>query len=371
MSGLDAAVGGIAVDSSNNIALTGSFRKSINLGLDTFYAQTVSSGVTTSGKKMFVAKYDSDGHHLWSKAMGDPANGAFGSKVIFDSAGSIIVSGDFAASIDFGLGALPGNGPSNDTVVAKYSSNGVPLWSKAFGSTSGEFNYGLAVDPSGNVYVGGSANGGILFGTYQAPYGGGTTDLYLAKLAAQDGQFIWTKQMGGVGQTAITALAMSPSGQLVVSGIVNYGTVNLDGVMIGGASDKKAMFIAGYTQAGVIVFTKNYISNDTGGAGPRIMAIDSAGNIELFGNADGGFDFGCGASYNPRGFLVKLSPNGDHCFWNQNMNSYIPALSATAMAIDAAGNTVIGGAFNQSFTLGTTTLSQSAVRSAFIGMFSP
>jgi hypothetical protein len=51
-----------------------------------------------------------------------------------DSQGDIIVAGSFAGQLDFGGGAIRSNG-GVDIFIAKYSSNGTHLWSKGIGGS--------------------------------------------------------------------------------------------------------------------------------------------------------------------------------------------------------------------------------------------
>jgi hypothetical protein len=167
-------VGVAAVDSANNVFLTGSFKGSINLGGKTLTAAGASD--------VFVAKIDSGGNHLWSKSYGNAA-AQTGYAAATDHEGNVFVTGGFAGSIDFGGDLLPSAG-QDDVFVAKLDGNGNRLWSKAYGDPSVQDAYAIATDKAGDAVVAGVFSGAIDFGggplTTKTPT---DVDMFLAKLA--------------------------------------------------------------------------------------------------------------------------------------------------------------------------------------------
>jgi hypothetical protein len=104
---------------------------------------------------MFVAKYSSSsGSHLWSKRAGDWQADS-GEAVAFDASGNVVVGGYFRGQTSFGGATLSAEGTQGDIFVAKYSSNGAHLWSRAFGGTGHDICSGVAVDGGGNVIAAG------------------------------------------------------------------------------------------------------------------------------------------------------------------------------------------------------------------------
>ena len=81
----------------------------------------------------------------------DYANG-----VATDSSGNVYVTGGTK-------GGLDGNTSAGDTdlFVVKYNSSGTKQWTKQLGSSSRDYDYGVATDSSGNVYVSGDTYGGL------------------------------------------------------------------------------------------------------------------------------------------------------------------------------------------------------------------
>jgi len=134
---------GVATDSSGNVYVTGDTYG----GLD---------GNTNAGNNdLFVVKYNSSGTKQWTKQLGtsstDLADG-----VATDSSGNVYVVG-------YTYGGLDGNTNTggSDLFVVKYNSSGTKQWTKQLGSSSRDYDYGVATDSSRNVYVAGDTYGGL------------------------------------------------------------------------------------------------------------------------------------------------------------------------------------------------------------------
>ena len=75
-------------------------------------------------------------------------------------------------------GGLDGNtnAGNSDLFVVKYNSSGTKQWTKQLGSSSRDYDYGVATDSSGNVYVSGDTYGGLDNNT-----NAGYNDLFVVK----------------------------------------------------------------------------------------------------------------------------------------------------------------------------------------------
>lgn len=100
----------VAIDGSGNTIITGYFSGAVNFG----------GGLLTSAGNydIFLAKFDSDGGHIWSKSFGDASDQSARS-VTCDGSGNVVVTGDFYGSTNFGGGALTSAG-SRDIFIAKF-----------------------------------------------------------------------------------------------------------------------------------------------------------------------------------------------------------------------------------------------------------
>jgi len=134
---------GVATDSSGNVYVVGGTKGNLN-------------GISNSGRTdAFVIKFNSSDTKQWTKKLGtwqnDLANG-----VATDSSGNFYVTGFTYQDMDGNTSA--GNA---DLFVVKYNSSGTKQWTKQLGSSSRDYDYGVATDSSRNVYVSGDTYGGL------------------------------------------------------------------------------------------------------------------------------------------------------------------------------------------------------------------
>ena len=135
----------VAVDDLDNVLVAGYFVGAVDFGGGTL--------TSAGGEDIFLAKFDSGGGHQWSKRFGDASTEQQAWGVAIDGSGNAIIAGYFTGAVDFGGGALPNAGPNADIFVAKFGSDGAHVWSKSFGDTYAQSASAVAVDPSDNVLV--------------------------------------------------------------------------------------------------------------------------------------------------------------------------------------------------------------------------
>ena len=123
-----------------------------------------------------------DLNYLWSKSFGVIGND-YGNSVSVDSLGNVYITGYFDSStIDFGGGELK-NAGRGDIFLAKFDSNGNHIWSKSFGVGEWDKSNSVSVDSLGNVYgIGYFYGSNIDFGGCPLS-SAGRQDIYLIKYA--------------------------------------------------------------------------------------------------------------------------------------------------------------------------------------------
>lgn len=211
--GFGRAVGqSVAADSSGNVLVTGSLNGTADFG----GGPLVSAG----GTDVFVAKLDGNGGHLWSRRFGDSANqGALG--VVVDSSDNAVITGYFSGTIDFGSGALQGNGEA--VFLAKFDSGGSLVWGKRFGDSGIQTSRSVACDKAGNIAITGDFGGQIDFGGGPLQSAGGS-DVFIAKLDAA-GEHQWSKRFGDpTANQEGYGVAMDSGGSVVVTGYFGGAT---------------------------------------------------------------------------------------------------------------------------------------------------
>jgi hypothetical protein len=104
----------VAVDSTDNVFITGQFDGTVDFG---------GGPLTCAGSlpplfDIFVAKFKSDGIHVWSSRFG-VGWPEVGNDVAVDAPGNVIITGYFSTTVDFGGGTLTSQG-NYDIFVAKF-----------------------------------------------------------------------------------------------------------------------------------------------------------------------------------------------------------------------------------------------------------
>ncbi|MFY0625914.1 MAG: leucine-rich repeat domain-containing protein [Reichenbachiella sp.] len=175
----------IEIDNTGNIYLTGKFSGTSDFG-------GISLGALGSND-IFTAKYDSLGNLVWVKSGGSTGSDD-GNSVGIDISGNVYTLGEYNAAGNFGGNALTSFG-GNDIVLAKYDTNGNLSWVKGIGDSSGDTGYDLVIDNVGSVIITGSFGGTVDFGGSSLT-ASGTSDVYAAKYDTE-GNLDWVYQGGG------------------------------------------------------------------------------------------------------------------------------------------------------------------------------
>jgi hypothetical protein len=219
------SAGGIAVDSSGNIDVTGW----------TYSPTFPSNSYTFAGTQdAFVFQLDSSGTLVWSSLLGssDGHDQAVAYGVAVDPSGNVYVTG-YTTTYSF-PGTAQLDTAYDDNFVSKFSASGTLLWSTLVGGGGSEISYGIAVDAFGNAYVTGYTDSFTFPGTSQTRIG--TEDAFVFKLDPS-GALQWSTLLGGdqnlegvpESNTLGVGIAVDSSGGIYITGytnIVNFSGTN-------------------------------------------------------------------------------------------------------------------------------------------------
>ena len=290
----------LAVDNAGNVYITGYHSTTINFG---------GSTLSTNGSyDIFLASFDSSGKHRWSKNFGGTSSD-YGYGLATDASGNVYLTGYFYVSANFGGGTLTSKG-SYDIFVASYDTSGKHRWSKAFGNTSGDYGYGIAVDGSGNVYVTGYFYNSVNFGGSTIS-SNGSGDMFLVSFTPS-GVHRWSKGFGGTSSDYGYDVATDAAGNVYVTGYfyynIKFGTATLTSL---GSYDA---YVASFTSGGSHRWSKSFGSTSSDyGYG---IDLDSKGNVYVTGMFYLSMDLGNG---------VKLTSNGSY-------DAYVASFDTTGNA---------------------------------------
>jgi len=204
-------------------------------------AQSAYGGGEGSGNAgdIIVAKFNSDATNcVFSTYLGGSGDEAsYG--VAINSLGNIYISGwakTYSSLKPYPTtsGAYKTTGNHNDVVVSALNTTGTLLYSTYFGGISQELSYGIAINNTDEVIVGGYTNSTIAqgfpvtSGSYQtAPKG--FYDLFVCKFNSNLSTLLKSTYLGGTNNEIHTGITTHPAGYIFIGGrtnSVNYPTKN-------------------------------------------------------------------------------------------------------------------------------------------------
>jgi len=278
----------IAVDSSDNVFITGSFRESANFGSTSLTTGSTSGG----GTEIFVAKISSSGEWQWATMASEPVSGSsqprMGRGITVDSSGSAFITGSFIEIVTFGSTTLEEDHENAGTqFVAKISSSGHWQWAvKAGDSPWDSIDQGIAVDSSGNAFVTGSFSETTIFGS-TVLMSNGDRDIFVAKISSS-GYWQWAVSVGGSQVDEGHGITVDSSGNAFVTGSF-YQTATFDSTTLT-SSGKDDIFVAKISSSGSWQWAAK--AGGSGADGGREIAVDSSGNTYVFGGFTKNATFG-------------------------------------------------------------------------------
>jgi hypothetical protein len=272
--------------------------------------------------------------------------------ITVDAAGNAYAAGQFSGEMKLDAIMLAPVGAVG-VLVAKLSPTGSVVWATQMGFGAQNTATAVAVDSSGNVIVGGS---GIVAGT--------TPGLFVAKLAAVDGTVMWAQALGGDPTSAITGLAATSSGDIILGGYF------LDTIDFGDDSFTSHMSVNGPVSDGFIARLGGADGLEKKSAGGwatsfgadmsfqsvKGLGLDAAGDVFIAAQfSQGSFSLGSAmltTEANASALLAELDTTGT-LLWAQQMQG-TSDVTATGLAVDAKGDMFLMGSFDGSLSFGST-----------------
>jgi hypothetical protein len=330
---------GVAIDSSGNVLVTGAFQGELDL-------TGIGGPVLTSagGDDVFVLKLDPGGAHLASAAFGD-AETQRGLDVAVDPSGNIIVVGDFSGTMVLGstsLTAAPLAG--RNVFVARLGPSAAPIWAKQFGGAEDDAAHAVAADSAGNVLVAGEFGDSITFGGPVCT-GAAGSDGFVVKLDPGGG-FAWSHCVGASGNQEVTAIDVDAAGDVYVAGWSQEPGVLVFGspIVTIANGDSRDTFVARIGQDGAIDWVEHFAG--AANQIPRGLSLGPSGAVFVTGSNDGTADFGGDAlvsAGNDDVFVLELDAGGGHlasaCYGDSNDQD------GNAIAVAPTGHVLVAGEY--------------------------
>ena len=194
-----------------------------------------------------LVKYDSSGLEQWNRTW-NANQFDFCNGIALDSSGNIYLGGDTIRMADLA-----------DMILIKYDSSGVQQWNRTWGGEEIDYCLAIAVDSLNNIYLAG----------YTSSFGAGGGDISLVKYNSTGG-FQWARTWGGSGHEFCSEIALDSYNNIyIIGGTSSFG------------SEDKDFCLLKYDSSGVLLWNKTW-----GGAEYDIgkdILIDFLNNIYITG----------------------------------------------------------------------------------------
>ncbi|MBW2459504.1 MAG: hypothetical protein JRI68_33735, partial [Deltaproteobacteria bacterium] len=228
----------------------------------------------------------------------------------FDAAGDLWLTGMYAGEIDFGGGPLTATTGSSDVFVAKLAADGTHLFSKGYPGLEDQVGFAVAAGPTGAVYVVGHLTGEIDFGQGIQSATGDEQDVFVLKLDG-DGETQWSRIFGDDAQQQAYSVAVDSQGDLAVVGRLE-GSIDFGAGKLEAAGGGAA-FVVKLGADGDLQWSQ--LLGGPANAGATDVAFDSRDRVLVTGYYEGNLQLGHttlpeSGVYEPSIFLSKLEPSG-------------------------------------------------------------
>jgi gliding motility-associated-like protein len=279
---------GVVTDDDGNIYVIGSLFESGIFGEQEYFGY--------AGEDIFVVKYSSEGDLIWIEIIGGWGNDE-GVDIELDGEGNMIIAGNYEDAMAIGNQTLMSDGGRN-FFAAKYNSSMEFQWATNHGSNEDDYSSSVAVDNSGNIFVGGSFSGTMTAGAFSMD-ANGMYDGFIASYNP-DGFIRWMINEGtDADNDLLYSLTTDYNGNVLATGYLQQA--------------ENTLFISKYDNNGLF----NWRQEIGGTALAEGLTIKTAlnGNIILGGRFSGVANFGGGNTGSLGGydlFIINLSPDAQY-----------------------------------------------------------
>jgi hypothetical protein len=389
----DQSIASVAVASSNNVGVIGSFTSEIDFsandsvgtvttanpdgnpgvgGVD-YLSTTIGSGVN------YYAILNGSGAPVAARTV-DVGNGALQMAASNPNVDAIAICGkadkkvaSYSAATTNGILTTAFTYASGmDIVVAKINAaTGAVIWGRQFGGAGDQLCQSVTIDNNGDVIIAGGYNGTLQFGSlaaFTAISDPTVSALYVARLASADGTPVAATAWGTTGKVFANSVTVDGSttaaGNIIVGGAYTT-TIPFAGFSISslGATDA---FVAKLSTSGVTIVPTWALSyGDTAAQQGTGVATSSSGDVYFTGTFVGGMGSMGLTSYSATTsdvFVAHIKADGTllSCVTKygdaagaQTATSITVARKATGALLDSV---VIGGSFTNAITFGSSNL---------------
>ncbi|HEY3128758.1 MAG TPA: SBBP repeat-containing protein, partial [Acidobacteriota bacterium] len=284
--------------------------------------------------------------------------------IAVDAAGNAYVTGTtFAGDFPTVAPLQATKGLSSDVFITKISPSGTLVYSTFLGGGLADEGRGIALDPSGNIYVTGttqSTNFPVM-NAFQPTSRGGFREAFVAKLNATGSALVYSSYIGGSDQEIATAIAVDLAGNAYLTGYTQSAdfptTAGAFQTAFGGGTcftnrPCADAFVTKIASNGALIYSTflggsdnenlDFLSNPVGG-----IAADTSGNAYVTGlTSSKNFPTRSPLQAAPNGFadvfVAKLNPTGSALLYSTYLGGRDDDIGR-AITVDSAGNAFLTG----------------------------
>ncbi len=363
---------GVAVDSQGNFFACGQ-TASVNFPLSN------AADATFADTEAFLAKFTPAGALVFSTFFGG-GGGDLANDAAADAQGNVYITGVTSSSnLPARLPLFPNLGGASDAFLAKFSPQGVIVYSTYLGGSEDDSGTSVAVDAGGNAYVGGitrSTNFPVTAGCFDSTFNG-ETDIFLAKLNAQGSALVFSTYLGGLDGEGGVEIAIDGADHIYAAGFSD----STDFPVTPGAAQSSARglsdgFVTKLNVSGSGLVYSTYL----GGTDDDVIndiGIDSLNRVHVTGSTfstdfpttTGSFD----ETHNGANdvFLTRLNSLGTAVLYSTFLGGPGPD-SGDGIRVHPSGNVIISGmSLSIPVTSDAIRSTPSGTQEVFLAVFSP
>ncbi len=322
----------MATDNDGNIFISGNYSGALHFG----------SILLTPNSGGYIAKYSKTGDVIWAKDIKSGIYSVVIQSIATDGSGNIYLVGDFSGNtLSIGSFTYTTSVGGGSFFLIKLDASGNVVWVK---SKTNSFSAGIndvATDKSGNVYITGSLDSSVLFGSDNLTHTG-MFDIFLAKYSSS-GNELWARNSFTSQSNAwdeSNSVATDDLGNVYITGSFSSSTLTLGNINITGLSPSD-VFLAKYSSAGNILWVKGSQGGLSGVAVSEVVTTNSFGKVFITGyfhsipTSFGAF------TLTPTGmsnvFIVEYDESGNE-IWAKQSDGSGSALEGASLTGDYDGN---------------------------------
>jgi hypothetical protein len=224
----------------------------------------------------YLVRFDSVGNYVWGRTIGGSLEDKPWAMGI-DAEENVVVGGYFKGTAYFGNDTLTATA-GQDAFIAKYASDGTPIWAKKLSGPVDDFVFGMKTSEDGDTYFTGNFEDYIVFGN-DTVFGTSAEDIFYGKMDA-DGDLVWWKSANGSSIDAPQDLEIDAEENIYIGGYF-FGTLDWDGNTTISAGFDDMFFTKMDSNGTVLIFETSHFPDTRDVFG---LGVDPAQNMVATGS---------------------------------------------------------------------------------------